>query len=45
MRPVVRGELAAAFTANLSVAEAEELRETMDRIRGSACGRADPMRA
>jgi len=38
MRPVVRGELAAAFTANLSVAEADQLRETMDRIRGSACG-------
>jgi DNA-binding MarR family transcriptional regulator len=38
MRPVVRGELATAFTANLSVAEAEELRGTMDRIRGSACG-------
>jgi DNA-binding MarR family transcriptional regulator len=38
MRPVVRGELAVAFTANLSVAEAEELRGTMDRIRGSACG-------
>ena len=38
MRPVVRGELAAAFTANLSVAEAEELRATMERIRGSACG-------
>jgi|SRR5215218_4690990 len=38
MRPVVRGELAVAFTANLSVAEAEELRGTMERIRGSACG-------
>jgi DNA-binding MarR family transcriptional regulator len=38
MRPVVRGELATAFTANLSVAEAEELRGTMERIRGSACG-------
>ncbi|HSS42674.1 MAG TPA: MarR family transcriptional regulator [Solirubrobacterales bacterium] len=38
MRPVVRAELAAAFTANLSVAEADQLRETMDRIRGSACG-------
>jgi DNA-binding MarR family transcriptional regulator len=38
MRPVVRAELATAFTANLSVAEAEQLRETMDRIRGSACG-------
>jgi DNA-binding MarR family transcriptional regulator len=38
MRPVVRGELATAFTANLSVAEAEELQATMERIRGSACG-------
>jgi DNA-binding MarR family transcriptional regulator len=38
MRPVVRSELAAAFTANLSVAEAEGLRATMERIRGSACG-------
>src|SRR4051794_13267177 len=38
MRPVVRGELAAAFTANLTVAEADELRATMERIRGSACG-------
>src|SRR6476659_5288927 len=38
MRPVVRGELAATFTANLSVAEAEGLRETMERIRGSAWG-------
>src|SRR3954452_21197731 len=38
MRPVVRGELAAAFTANLTVEEADELRATMERIRGSACG-------
>jgi DNA-binding MarR family transcriptional regulator len=38
MRPVVRGELASAFTANLSVAEADQLRATMERIRGSACG-------
>ena len=38
MRPVVRGELDVAFTANLSVEEADELRATMDRIRGSACG-------
>jgi len=38
MRPLVRAELAASFTANLSVAEAEQLRETMERIRGSACG-------
>src|SRR6478735_7920300 len=33
MRPLVRAELAATFTANLSVAEAEGLRETMERIR------------
>ncbi len=38
MRPIVRGELDVAFTANLSVEEADELRATMDRIRGSACG-------
>src|SRR4051795_3828797 len=38
MRPVVRGELAAAFTANLTVEEADGLRATMERIRGSACG-------
>jgi len=38
MRPVGRGELATAFTANLSVAESEELQATMERIRGSACG-------
>ncbi len=38
MRPVVRAELAAAFTANLTVAEADGLRATMERIRGSACG-------
>src|SRR3954451_24118007 len=38
MRPVVRGELALAFSANLTVEQAEELRVTLDRIRGSACG-------
>jgi DNA-binding MarR family transcriptional regulator len=38
MRPVVRGELAAAFTANLSIAQAEELRGMLEQIRGSACG-------
>jgi DNA-binding MarR family transcriptional regulator len=38
MRPVVRGELAAAFSANLSVEQAEALRTTLDRIRSSACG-------
>jgi DNA-binding MarR family transcriptional regulator len=38
MRPVVRGELALAFSANLTVEEAEELRAMLERIRGSACG-------
>jgi DNA-binding MarR family transcriptional regulator len=38
MRPIVRSELAAAFSANLSVEQAEELRETLELIRGSACG-------
>jgi len=38
MRPVVRGELAVAFTANLTAAEADALRATMERIRSSACG-------
>jgi DNA-binding MarR family transcriptional regulator len=37
MRPVVRGELDTAFSANLSIAQAEELREMLDRIRGIAC--------
>jgi DNA-binding MarR family transcriptional regulator len=38
MRPVVRGELASAFSASLSVDEAEKLRATLERVRGSACG-------
>jgi len=38
MRPVVRGELAVAFSANLSVDQAEELRGTLEKIRSSACG-------
>jgi DNA-binding MarR family transcriptional regulator len=38
MRPVVRGELAVAFSANLTAKQAEELRATLERIRGSACG-------
>ena len=38
MRPVVRAELAVAFSANLSTREAEELRAMLDRIRGAACG-------
>jgi len=38
MRPVVRGELATAFSANLSVDQAEQLRTMLERIRGAACG-------
>jgi DNA-binding MarR family transcriptional regulator len=38
MRPLVRGELAVAFSANLTTDQAEELRATLDRIRGAACG-------
>ncbi len=37
MRPIVRGELAVAFSANLTTAQAEELREMLDRVRGGAC--------
>ncbi|HET7573673.1 MAG TPA: MarR family transcriptional regulator [Solirubrobacterales bacterium] len=40
MRPVVRGELAVAFAANLSAAQADEMRETLERVRISACGSA-----
>jgi DNA-binding MarR family transcriptional regulator len=38
MRPVVRGELASAFAANLTVEQADELRVTLEGIRSSACG-------
>ena len=38
MRPIVRTELAAAFSARLSVAQADELREMLDSVRGGACG-------
>jgi DNA-binding MarR family transcriptional regulator len=37
MRPVVIAELKVAFAAKLSVAEANELRETLERVRASAC--------
>jgi len=37
MRPVVTAELAIAFSANISEAEAGQLRETLDRVRGTAC--------
>jgi len=38
MRPVVIAELKVAFAARLSVAEAERLSETLERVRVSACG-------
>jgi DNA-binding MarR family transcriptional regulator len=37
MRPVVIAELKIAFAAQLSVDEANELRETLERVRSSAC--------
>jgi DNA-binding MarR family transcriptional regulator len=37
MRPIVRGELSVAFSANISTAEAEAMRETLERVRASAC--------
>src|SRR4051795_10230228 len=37
MRPVVIAELRSAFSARLSVAEANSLRETLERVRVSAC--------
>lgn len=38
MRPIARAELAAAFSARFTVEQAEQLREMLDSIRGSACG-------
>src|SRR4051794_38914935 len=40
MRPLVRAELASAFSASLSVEQAEELRAMLEQVRGSACGTA-----
>ena len=40
MRPIVRTELASAFSAKLSVEEAEELREMLEQVRSAACGTA-----
>jgi len=37
MRPVVVAELKVAFAARLSAAEADVLRETLERVRVSAC--------
>jgi DNA-binding MarR family transcriptional regulator len=38
MRPIVRAELAAAFSAKLSIEQADQLREMLDQVRSSACG-------
>jgi DNA-binding MarR family transcriptional regulator len=38
MVPVVSSELELAFAARLSERQAEELRTTLDSVRGSACG-------
>ena len=38
MRPVVVDELRSAFAANLTAAQARDLREALDRVRASACG-------
>ena len=37
MRPVVIAELKVAFAAKLTAAEADALRETLERVRASAC--------
>ncbi len=41
MVPVVSGELELAFAARLSERQAEELRTTLDSVRGSACDGGD----
>jgi DNA-binding MarR family transcriptional regulator len=38
MRPVVIAELKVSFASKLSAADADELRETLERVRASACG-------
>jgi DNA-binding MarR family transcriptional regulator len=40
MRPVVVAELKAAFAANLSDAQARDLREALERVQSSACGQS-----
>jgi DNA-binding MarR family transcriptional regulator len=37
MRPVIVGELEVAFSVNITVTQANELRETLDSVRSSAC--------
>lgn len=38
MRPAVIAELEVAFSANLSITQAKDLRQTLDSVRTSACG-------
>jgi DNA-binding MarR family transcriptional regulator len=38
MRPLMRAELASAFSANLTVEQAKELRAMLEQVRSSACG-------
>jgi DNA-binding MarR family transcriptional regulator len=38
MRPVITAELAVAFSANISIRQADELRKTLETVRSSACG-------
>lgn len=38
MRPIAATELQAAFSANLTAAQADQLRGLLDRVRDSACG-------
>ncbi len=38
MRPVIVAELKVSFASKLSAAEADALRETLERVRVSACG-------
>jgi len=37
MLPVISSELEVAFSANITVGEAEQLTGTLDRVRGTAC--------
>jgi DNA-binding MarR family transcriptional regulator len=37
MTPIVATELELAFAANISARQADQLRETLDRVRGTAC--------
>jgi DNA-binding MarR family transcriptional regulator len=37
MRPVVTAELEAAFSASITTRQADELRGTLERVRGAAC--------